>query len=947
MNYINYYNSHQHHGVIERYDLWPPSSSALASSSTFSAVNNSSLWSVESGPFSSESFAGDISSNSEVSFNEDDVHSAFSDEYSNADEAVYNSLGYVNNAGGSGRAITHHSDYAGDLIFGARGYGLGGGFGWFGSTYAPPNIAGSQSASGNPGTPGLRLMGITTKGNEKSGEGDEHHDNAKNNDDVVVVGDGKGSINPMQLHAPSPHTHTTTAIDEIALAGINLNDSQDEDEEMQAVGIDGPRGVGLEVVEVVEEDDAMDGITAGPTTRRRRRTIGGISGRGLTSTPPLSSSSSPAKRTTQRSFSGSGGVKSATASPQLQFRNANLGTLHLPSGQTFNHHAIQQPHLHNIQHAALSLTSNAHSTASPSSSTSSTSSALLATPPGGIRALSSSPPVAPSTTSTNNTTVAGMMTPYGSRFSLDDLDLIEFAQAQHALVDINNLTPPATPVMHHAIRGSRKYSIFGGGGGGVGGNGAGSGLGLLTQGQSGGAGRSISVPPGENRNTVHGDANNGGGGNNSLGMSFGGGHTRSDESSGGGVTQRGRSLTANGNAVPSATSGVKRSLSSTVHHSHGQAQQHHGHSLSMSTVPPFPSHSEIWRSKTPVAKTSPAGNLGTTDTSNSAAASNVGGAAATIRTTNANANMSNTGSTSASSFFSGLFSPPLPSSSSSPSSGVSGNQQQLVNSDVYTNPDLPFLDLHYNLGHAQSQISLQQHQQQQLQQGFGAMLVDTPSTSSGGLMGGGGFGSGGDSGGGGGMTQAELEARQALDLAQPFYMHNHGHHPNQLQQPHAFGQGQGHHHSLSQGPGFGFPSTTAATTNNRNVSASNGNVANTNVGSGGGGLKTFMGNVFNTPLNLTRQFSQFSVSAATARQQTQQTLQSHQFQQQHHTHQHQLPHPHHHHQRGQSQQVVVNPKDLVLNAGSDSDGNGNGMLSSSLRLDGSKRKRASWDGGMV
>ncbi|XP_006455646.1 hypothetical protein AGABI2DRAFT_121547, partial [Agaricus bisporus var. bisporus H97] len=271
MNYINNYNSHQHHGVIERYDLWPPSSSALALSSTFSAMNNSSGW---SGPFGSESFAGDISSNSEVSFNEDEAQSAFSDDYTgNADEVVYNSMGYLNN-NPSGRAITHHSDYAGDLIFGARGYGLGGGFGWFGSAYAPPNTTGPHSASGHLSTPGLGLMGMTGKGDEKTGEGDgRHRNNGADSEEVVVVGDGKGSINPMQLHAPSSHTQTTTAgVDEIALAGINLNDSQDTDEEMQAVNVDGARGGengegggggrGIEVVSgPVEEDDAMDGMS--------------------------------------------------------------------------------------------------------------------------------------------------------------------------------------------------------------------------------------------------------------------------------------------------------------------------------------------------------------------------------------------------------------------------------------------------------------------------------------------------------------------------------------------------------------------------------------------------------------------------------------------------------------------------------------------------------------
>ncbi|KAF9450975.1 hypothetical protein P691DRAFT_664168, partial [Macrolepiota fuliginosa MF-IS2] len=250
-NYINYYSSHQHHGVIERYDLWPPSTSALSLSSSFSAMNNSSASSAlssvgsgggMSGPGSlsafSSSFGGDISS--EVSFG--DTQSTFSDDGGVFGDGAYGNtgaagMGYVSNGGagagaggggswGASRAITHHSDYAGDLIFGARGYGLGGGFGWFGSAYA----GGSAT--------GLGLVGVPKDDEKSVGEGDEGNETSSGGEgEDVIVGDGKGSINPMQLHAPS-------GIDEIALADISLNDSQDVDEEM---------GEAM--------DDAMDGTT--------------------------------------------------------------------------------------------------------------------------------------------------------------------------------------------------------------------------------------------------------------------------------------------------------------------------------------------------------------------------------------------------------------------------------------------------------------------------------------------------------------------------------------------------------------------------------------------------------------------------------------------------------------------------------------------------------------
>ena len=245
MSPLNNYSSHQHHHVIERYDLWPP---ALALSSSCSAVNNSSacssVLSGSGGPFSgpgslsafSSSFCGDFGS--EVSL--DTQSQTFSDDREQQDvfggDETYN-LGYTaTNATGNGgglsvaRAITHHSDYAGDLIFGARGYGLGGGFGWFGSAYGPSSnghgdndINNPQSAMVDGPTTGLGLVGISKSEKEMG---------VKDSGDGVVPGDGRGNINPMQLHASSSE--------------IDDPQERDVDEEMSDAAID-------------EDDDVMDG----------------------------------------------------------------------------------------------------------------------------------------------------------------------------------------------------------------------------------------------------------------------------------------------------------------------------------------------------------------------------------------------------------------------------------------------------------------------------------------------------------------------------------------------------------------------------------------------------------------------------------------------------------------------------------------------------------------
>lgn len=831
-NYINYYSSHQHHGVIERYDLWPPSSSALSLSSSFSAVNNSSAWSSAlssvgsgggmSGPGSlsafSSSFGGDLSS--EVSLG--DTQSTFSDDggvFGN--DGTYNNMGYSssagvgnNNTGGAGRAITHHSDYAGDLIFGARGYGIGGGFGWFGGAYAPGPSATNANTTGNTNATGLGLVGIT-KGDEKSGrKGEEGGEASSGGEGDEVIGDGKGSINPMQLHTPS-------GIDEIALAGINLNDSQDVDETMDEV-----------------MDDAMDGTSGNSNVNE-------AGGMGLTlNASPLSAQQDKGQQGRGRA-SGSGKSMSANASPE-QTRRVTLGRIHsTPMSPLISHTPHHHPS-HNPSH------SHSHSHQLPHTPTHNHSLSLS---------------IGHGATHTSPTTP----NPFG-RFSLDDLDIVDLTQAQN-MVDMNNLTPPATPMMQHVtqMRGLRRYSVFGVGLGAGTGAGTGGGLGFLQQGQGqgqgqsqGGAqggqgGRSISVPPSEAKN-----ASAGAGSENSLGMSFSGGNASGNASHEG--VERGRPTTSAGIGSGSGVPSVKRSLSSTVHHSHGQG---HGHSLSMSTLPPLPSHSEIWRSKTPVAKTSSGGAGATSPGSVSASAA-----------TSATAG---TGTTA--SLFSNLFASPPPSSSAALGFGGQGsasNNNMHLNAE-YTNPDLPFLDLHYNFG----------HQNQLQQQGFAAMLVDTPSTTA--TTTSSVAGTTGTGVGMMGMTQAEVEARQALDLAQPLYTGHHGHHMHGQQQSHGLGQGQG--------SGFGF------------ANASN---ASSGSGGAGAGLKALVGNAFNTPLSLTRQLSQFSAAARQSQQQQQGQG----------------------HQRVQSQQVV-NPKDLVLNAGMGSQGGAGG-----LRLD-NKRKRASWDGGLV
>ncbi|KAJ3575193.1 hypothetical protein NP233_g1266 [Leucocoprinus birnbaumii] len=847
MNLMGSYTSHQHHHVIERYDLWPP---ALALSSSLSAVNNSSAWSSGlsgsgGGPFSgpgslsgfSSSFGGDFDE-SEVSF---DTHSqTFSDDREHEDAVFGNdgTYGYPATVGnGASRAITHHSDYAGDLIFGARGYGMGG-FGWFGSAYGPGlgqgangsgEIIGEAGANGDGTTTGLGLVGITTAKDEKDGVEGVDASGDGDNEGVIVPGDGKGSINPMQLHASS------SVLDEVAIAGITLNDSQDVDEEMSDAAMDDGEA---------EDDDAMDGTTS---------TAENVKDSAKTPSP---------EKQQQRVVVGKS--NSAEGSPE----QARLLSPHSHS-QAQHLHPLQQQHGH-IQHHHTHPHTPTHSTHSLS--------------------LSLGPSTAFSPSSTSLST-PGINT-YG-RFSLDDLDIVDLTQ-QNALVDMNNLTPPATPMMQHAqqLRGGRRYGTFNLGLGGSGGLGLAGGAGGSLfmqgpgQGHSGeGQGRSTSVPPSEVRNPTP----------NSHGspvVSF----APSPEGVG---VERGRQK-----MVDTIPHSVKRSLSSTVHHSHGPGTgggsghgHGHSHSLSLSTLPPLPSHSEIWRSTTPIAKTSSSASGGSSASGNASASSTLSPASAGSTPSTAGAGTT-PGVNGASSLFANMF--PSPSPSPTP---FSSNGANVINPDAYSHPDLPFLDLHYNFG-----------QQQQMQQSFGAMamLVDTPaatpglppSSSSNPQL----------SASGNGnvmMTQAELEARQALDLAQPFYFH----HANAHAQAQALQQQLGLHSLVSSSTSAQLLQQQAQQQQGFNGYAELKGLPSTGVGP----TSAFTTN--NVPLSLSRQLS------AMARSQQQQQQMGH--------------------QRVQSQQVV-NPKDLVLNANGAGAGGVNVSGSSGAGgMSDSRRKRASWDGGMV
>ncbi|KAJ8075732.1 hypothetical protein PM082_021362 [Marasmius tenuissimus] len=156
--------SHLNHGIFDRYDLMP-------------ATNPHD--------FSSEVGIGDSRSN-------------FSD------EMFPPSSGF--------RGFTHHSDYAGDLIFGAR-------------THQPQGSSYYGTGFGSLGNEG-QTMGLGLSG----------------------IGPSTG-INPMQLHTPA-----LPGIDEIELTGITLDDNVSKDVDDSGIGID------MDVLHVHSPTTKEDGL---------------------------------------------------------------------------------------------------------------------------------------------------------------------------------------------------------------------------------------------------------------------------------------------------------------------------------------------------------------------------------------------------------------------------------------------------------------------------------------------------------------------------------------------------------------------------------------------------------------------------------------------------------------------------------------------------------------
>ncbi|KAJ4490509.1 hypothetical protein J3R30DRAFT_3422273 [Lentinula aciculospora] len=168
------------HGVFDRYDLVPPSASNPYHSHTHA---NSFSSSSSYTPYENISFSSDIGLGDDY-----ESRSAFSDEWASAGVgggAMSSSMsmdGGMGTCAPSGRGFTHHSDYAGDLIFSAR-------------THQPVQPFAQQGL-------GLGLSGMGAPEISQS-----------------------SGIHPLQLHTHTPALSALPGIDEIELTGITLEDS--------------------------------------------------------------------------------------------------------------------------------------------------------------------------------------------------------------------------------------------------------------------------------------------------------------------------------------------------------------------------------------------------------------------------------------------------------------------------------------------------------------------------------------------------------------------------------------------------------------------------------------------------------------------------------------------------------------------------------------------------
>ena len=196
---LSFLHNHYHlsQGVMDRYDLFPASLSAAGlgfGGGVGSGAAGSTLGpgGIGGGGLGGGPWFNDFSS--EIGT---DTHSTFSDE-------MIPPTGF--------RGFTHHSSYAGDLIFGAR-------------THQPPlqnwysplslgfdssSLASSAANANANGETETNATSPPSRTSDTSGLG------------LSGISAVQGGIHPMQLHTPS-----LVGIDDIELAGITLNDRPD------------------------------------------------------------------------------------------------------------------------------------------------------------------------------------------------------------------------------------------------------------------------------------------------------------------------------------------------------------------------------------------------------------------------------------------------------------------------------------------------------------------------------------------------------------------------------------------------------------------------------------------------------------------------------------------------------------------------------------------------
>ncbi|KAF9064884.1 hypothetical protein BDP27DRAFT_1332894 [Rhodocollybia butyracea] len=183
-------SEHNGHGVFDRYDLVPPT----ASNSHNLYSHSHSFSSPSFNPYDNMSFSSDLGLTDDY-----DSRSALSDEWGGIGGGLMSGSMSMDGGMGSvapgGRGFTHHSDYAGDLIFSSR-------------THQPV-----QPFAHDQHGLGLGLSGMGVMPGTGSGTGIPQN----------------SGIHPLQLHAQTPVLSSLPGIDEFELTGITSDDPSQAD----------------------------------------------------------------------------------------------------------------------------------------------------------------------------------------------------------------------------------------------------------------------------------------------------------------------------------------------------------------------------------------------------------------------------------------------------------------------------------------------------------------------------------------------------------------------------------------------------------------------------------------------------------------------------------------------------------------------------------------------